>query len=274
MNDSVLGNVLSGAETEVHMAYCNPVGNDWRDLDYCPDYSKLYYILEGSGWIRIGEEDYYPQPGQLVLMPEGVSQSYSVIGGQPPFRKYWTHFGIRVGSLNLFKRLSMPCLCTVSDRNRVESTFAELVVHANSNALYAKVLAKAKLLELFSYYLMEVREEEIVLKSMASLERLTPILRYVDDHMDRDFTVNQLASLASLHPNYFIRLFKEQIGIPPIQYIVRSKIDKAKELLLRTTLNVGEVADRVGFQDMSHFSKQFKKIAGVSPSEFRKQNQV
>jgi AraC-like DNA-binding protein len=273
MNDSVLGNILSGAETEVYMAFCNPVGPDWKDLDYCPDYSKLYYIVEGSGWIRIGEEDYYPQPGQLVLMPEGVSQSYSVIDGQEPYRKYWTHFGIRVGSLNLFKRLSLPYLCTVSDRSLVESTFAELVVHANSNALYSKVLAKAKLLELFSYYLMELREEQLVLKNLAALERLLPILKYVHDHMERDFTVNELASLASLHPNYFIRMFKEQIGVPPIQYIVRSKMDKAKELLLRTSLNVGEVAARVGFQDMSHFSKQFKKIAGVSPSEFRKQNQ-
>jgi AraC-like DNA-binding protein len=65
-------------------------------------------------------------------------------------------------------------------------------------------------------------------------------------------------------------MFKEQMGVPPIQYILRVKMEKAQELLVQTEESVSEVARQVGFQDYSHFSKQFKKLVGLAPTEYRK----
>ncbi|WP_338554350.1 AraC family transcriptional regulator [Paenibacillus sp. KS-LC4] len=268
---SLLAYYLSHMQIELFIAHHNTVSTEWRDLDFTPDYSKFYFIEHGSGWLKIGDEEYAPVPGQLILMPEGVPQSYSVIKGSDTYRKYWCHFSAKVGEINLFKLLDMPYLCTAVDQERVRTIFAELVLYANDQTVYARLLAKAKLLELFSLFVMQQGEESISLKKAAVTQRLTEILSYIQLNSGSDITIQDLAQRACLHPNYFIRMFKEQMGVPPIQYIARLKIEKAKELLADSSLSVSEVAEQTGFNDLFYFSKQFKKIAGVSPTEFRKQ---
>ncbi|KQO18314.1 AraC family transcriptional regulator [Paenibacillus sp. Leaf72] len=268
---SLLAYYLSHMQVELFIAHHNTVSTEWQDLDFTPDYSKFYYIEHGSGWLKIGDEEYSPAPGELILVPEGVPQSYSVIEGSATYRKYWCHFSAKVGEINLFKLLDVPYLCTAADQERVRTIFAELVFYANDQTIYARLLAKAKLLELFSLFIMQQGEESISLKNAAATQRLTEILSYIHMNSGSDITIQDLAKRACLHPNYFIRMFKEQMGVPPIQYIARLKIEKAKELLADSTLSVSEVAEQAGFNDLFYFSKQFKKIAGLSPTEFRKQ---
>ncbi len=267
---SLLGYHLSNMKVELFTAQYDAVSPGWRDIDYTPDYSKLYYIVEGTGWVKIGDEQYYPQPGQLVLMPEGVKQSYSATAGQP-YTKYWCHFSAKVGDINLFKLLNMPFLLNAGPDKRLDAIFAEMVRYANSDEMYAKLLAKAKLMELFSHYIRLLGENVVSFTNPAAVERLDDILVYIHANIGREITIHELAERVCLHPNYFIRMFKEQVGVPPIQYIMRHKIEKAKELLAQTSFSVSEIADRVGFHDMFYFSRQFKKISGMPPSDFRKQ---
>jgi AraC family transcriptional regulator of arabinose operon len=270
---SLLSYHLSNLKVELYTAHFNTVTPAWRDIDYTPDYSKFYYIVGGAGRVKIGNEEYFPEPGQLVLMPEGVKQSYSIAEGEP-YTKYWCHFSAKIGDINVFKLLNLPFVCSVQPDERVRMIFAELVQHANSDAVYAKLLAKAKLLELVSYYIMLLEENTISFSNPATMERLDDILTYIHANLDQDVSIQELAQRACLHPNYFIRMFKEQMGVPPIQYIMRLKIEKAKELLAQSSCSISEIAERVGFHDIFHFSKQFKKIAGLPPSDFRKYGTV
>ncbi|MBP1905143.1 AraC-like DNA-binding protein [Paenibacillus turicensis] len=278
MNKSpALRNMLSNLELDLLVAHYSQVTPQWRDIDYCPDYSKLYFITEGTGWIRINGEEYYPEPGQLVLMPEDVVQSYSVAEGQP-YQKYWCHFNARIGHLEAFRQLRIPYICTVVDYGRTEKVFAELVQYANSEEVCSGLLAKVKLMELLSYYLLELAEgqmgkEQITIRNRTATTWLEPLLQYIRDHLDQDLTIQELATQVCLHPNYFIRMFKEQMGVPPIQYITRVKMERAKELLMQTEGSISEVACQVGFQDYFHFSKQFKKLVGMAPTEYRKYGQ-
>jgi len=132
-------------------------------------------------------------------------------------------------------------------------------------------MAKLKLMELFSHLIKNLDPEQIRLKNIRSIVKLSEVLSYIQQHIQKEMTVSELADVACLHPNYFIRIFKEHMGIPPIQYIARKKIDKAKELLVTTSHTVNEISYLLSFHDMFHFSKQFKKIAGLTPTEFRKQ---
>lgn len=274
---SALRNMLANLELDLLVSHYSQVTPQWRDIDYCPDYSKLYFITGGTGWIKIDGKEYYPEPGQLVLMPENVVQSYSVSEGQP-YQKYWCHFNARIGHMEAFRQLRVPYLCKVSDYGRIEKIFAELVQYANSEEVCSGLLAKVKMMELLSYYLLELAEgqagqETIALRNRPASSWLQPLLQYITDHLDRDLNIQELAEQVCLHPNYFIRMFKEQMGVPPIQYILRVKMEKAQELLVQTEESVSEVARQVGFQDYFHFSKQFKKLVGMAPTEYRKYGQ-
>lgn len=267
-NHALLTNYLSNLKVDLFMADYNLCSTNWRDIDYTPDYSKFYFICEGEGWLKIGDREYYPKPGELFLMPEGVKQSYSYISDRP-FQKYWCHFSAKVGDINLFRMLEMSHVCRVADPNVIQEIFSSLTDHMKSDAVYAHLLAKSKLMEIFSYYVMNINVDEIIFKNLSSIEKLSKILAYIDSHIEHNITIHELAEIAYMHPNYFIRLFKQQIGVPPIQYIARKKIEKAKELLISTQASVGEIAHDLGFSDLYYFSKQFKKNVGLTPSEYR-----
>ncbi len=270
INQALLTHYLSNLNIDLYMANYNLVTLEWQDLDYTPDYSKFYFICDGEGWIKIGDQEYYPVPGQLILMPEGVKQSYTSINNNP-FTKYWCHFSVRVGDIPLSDILELPHIWNVADTNTIRTLFEELTFQANSDAVYAKLLAKSKLMELLSHFLMNIDLADIVLKNWESTDKLLNVLTYIHDNIEQEITIQQLAQVAFMHPNYFIRLFKRQMGVPPIQYITHKKIEKAKELLLSTPYSVTDIAHLVGFKDLFYFSKQFKKISGMPPTDFRKQ---
>ncbi|MCL6606046.1 MAG: AraC family transcriptional regulator [Paenibacillus sp.] len=272
-NRALLTNYLSNLKVDLFMADYNLCSTDWRDIDYTPDYSKFYFICEGEGWLKIGDQDCYPKPGQLILMPEGIKQSYSYISGDP-FLKYWCHFSAKVGDINLFKILELSEVCINADPNVVKGIFSEITNYAKSDAVYAHLLAKGKLMELFSYFIMNIDLDGIIFKNLNTIEKLTKILAYIDSNIEQNISVHELAEIAFMHPNYFMRFFKQKIGVPPIQYITRKKIDKAKELLTSTPRTVSEIAEQLGFSDLFYFSKQFKKIVGLTPTDFRRQTPI
>ncbi|OMF02094.1 AraC family transcriptional regulator [Paenibacillus amylolyticus] len=272
-HQTLLTNYLSNLQVELFMVNYNRCDTDWRDLDYTPDYSKFYFICEGEGWLKIGDEEYYPAPNQLILMPEGIKQSYSAIN-ESPFLKYWCHFSAKVGGINLFQILKFPHICTIDQPELIQAIFSSILTYAKSDEVYAHMMAKSKLTELLSHYLMNLDLDQISFINVPVMEKLSTILAYIDSNIEENISVQDLAQIAYMHPNYFIRFFKQQIGVPPILYITGKKIDKAKELLACTPNTITAIAEHLGFSDLYYFSRQFKKHTGLTPTEYRKQQTV
>ena len=82
--------------------------------------------------------------------------------------------------------------------------------------------------------------------------------------------MKQLAAVACLSPYHFARQFKRATGLPPHQYVILRRVDRAKQLLQAgTNLSLAEVALRAGFSDQSQFSHHFKRLVGATPGQFR-----
>ena len=96
-------------------------------------------------------------------------------------------------------------------------------------------------------------------------------IRIIDYNYSTTITVEQIAKLLSLNTSYFSRIFSEQVGIPPKQYILNKRLDRAKELLIETNASIFEIANSVGYDDQLYFSRIFKRKTTLSPIEYRKQ---
>src|SRR5262245_24840880 len=100
--------------------------------------------------------------------------------------------------------------------------------------------------------------------------KLRAVVDYVEEHLDGSPTLEQLAAVARLSPNYFVSQFKRATGLPPHQYVIMRRVERAKQLLLAgTDLALAEVAAHAGFSDQSQLSHHFKRLVGVTPGQFR-----
>lgn len=100
---------------------------------------------------------------------------------------------------------------------------------------------------------------------------LLRLMDYVHNHLHQPVTLQDLASLAEKSPATLHRLFRRHLHISPAQWIADQRFEEARRLCRTTHLTATELADRLGFGDIYHFSKFFKRKAGLSIREYRNQ---
>jgi AraC family transcriptional regulator len=101
--------------------------------------------------------------------------------------------------------------------------------------------------------------------------RLRRLAELIEANLDGDLSLEMMAASVDLSPLYLIRAFKSAFGEPPHRYVLRRRIERAKDLLRTTDMPVAEVALAVGFSSQSHLSTWFQRIVGTSPAAFRRQ---
>ena len=106
-------------------------------------------------------------------------------------------------------------------------------------------------------------------RTMTTLEQLSSIRTYIDDHYDQPLTTTRLAQRAHLSRYHFIRLFRRFFQETPHQYLIRQRLDQAKYLLANSTLSVTDICFAVGFESVGSFSTLFHKSIGWAPSVYR-----
>src|SRR5262245_7291697 len=99
--------------------------------------------------------------------------------------------------------------------------------------------------------------------------KLRAVLEYIEEHLDAGLTLDQLAAVAHLSPCHFARQFKAATGLPPHQYVIARRVERARQLLQQGDHSLAEVAACTGFSDQSQFCNHFKRLVGVTPGRFR-----
>ncbi|SIQ37120.1 AraC-type DNA-binding protein [Paenibacillus sp. RU4T] len=266
--ESTLLELLGNLQIRVQVAHRTQCTADWRDLDYVPEFNRLYFIMNGEGWLKVDGRECFPKPGQLCLMPAFVKQSYSAVPDKPPFSKYWCHFNAGVGPFDLFQWIDAPLCIDAPDPQRMQRLFAELAELNARPSLVSLLREKAVMLEILSSFLESIPVQVLTHRS-EEMQRIRIIQDYVESHLQDSLSINDLAASLHLHPNYFISYFKKHFGMPPAKYISRKRMDMARKLLASTSLSVKDVAERTGYPDTHYFAKCFRKETGLSPTEYR-----
>jgi AraC family transcriptional regulator len=142
-----------------------------------------------------------------------------------------------------------------------------LEIDGTSSKLYADTMANFLVVHLLYRYSTS-KPALLQTSSGLSEKQLKQVIEYIHECLDRNVSLTDLANLLQLSSYHFTRLFKQSIGIAPHQYQIRCRIDRVKQLLLEKKLSLADIASEVGFASQGHLNYHFKRLVGVTPTEF------
>ncbi|MBW4580513.1 MAG: AraC family transcriptional regulator [Tildeniella nuda ZEHNDER 1965/U140] len=154
--------------------------------------------------------------------------------------------------------------------NVAKHLLSEVESGGATGTLYAESLMTALAARLVKQY-SNSRVLPCNYKGGLSRVRLHLILEFISEHLAEDLSLEQLAALCCLSQYHFCRLFKQSTGASPHQYLIRQRVERAKQLLLQSQLSIAEVAQTVGFNEQSQLTRHLKRATGLTPMQLRKQ---
>jgi AraC family transcriptional regulator len=146
----------------------------------------------------------------------------------------------------------------------------ELEAGYPSGRLYRESIAIAFATRLMSHHAACTLRVQSVDAGL-SAAKLQIIISYIQEYLNQEIRLHNLAQLVDLSEYYLCRLFKQSMGLPLHQYVIQQRLERAKQLLKRKDLSIAYIAQECGFNSHSHLGQHFKRTFGVSPMIFRSQ---
>lgn len=234
----------------------------WEDLD-------LWYLCAGRGYVDTPDGQFALIPGCCLLMRGGEAYEFFPEAGHS-FRHYWIHFDCldERGHMLANDRLILPARFHASE----ESAFLEGLVSRVVKAYWAEDQRVAALWLQAALCELQARELRGVGHQARDhqLERVERLRGKIDAEPQRDWSMEHLCQEFAGCRSHVYRAFVAYLGCSPQQYIIEARMRRARMLLTESGNNIGWIADQLGYRDVYFFSRQFKRVHGCSPSEYRR----
>lgn len=247
---------------------------------------ELSLFCSGSGIYSLPEKQYDFVKGDVFLFNSDEVHCITDIGTEETFDSLCVQFEPRI----LWSDKNFPesgeLLRIFFDRNsnfenRIERTNSQTALiceelialerELEEKKFNYHMIAKMKLYSILTRLIRSydyVKEETEFSANRETFSRLSKALRFIDDNLESDLKLDELAKLAAMNKSYFSTVFKQFNGISPWEYITIKRVEKAIELLKNTSLTKLEIAQRCGFNSSSNFYQQFRKVTGKLPKDY------
>lgn len=246
---------------------------------------ELFVMTEGTLYLTYNNENYTVSAGEFLLLPPLPAPNNHRRGLRPSRCSfYWLHF--ETGAPFVLKEVSenalQACACQLPEdticipRQGTAGNQEKIIVLMKQLQDAVKNLYKPVILnymstvilcELFSQF---YTKKEVLGKSRKTQKQIYhDIIDFVKLNINRNLKVSDVAAHFGYNEKYLSHLFGTVAGIPLKQFILTNKINAANFMLTDTNKSISEIAHALGFSDSHNFSRAYKKISGLSPSEYR-----
>ena len=235
---------------------------------------ELFYVYAGEGEYMVDNRRYPIRAGDIVVCNAGVLH-----GEEPSLVRQIHSYSVAITNVQFE---GLPPNCLIDSNTRPVVSCGQLAEHVGQlmQLLYMLSADMAHLNELCSSLacsvlllaqaLLRSRDRNAAIDEQEQPSVLAHRVRqYLDEHHNEQLTLREAAERLHISEYYLAHVFKQEFGIPPMQYVMKRRIGEAQELLMNTDLPIAEVADRLGYSSVCHFNAMFKKNVGLPPGKFR-----
>ena len=254
--------------------------------EHSHDYYEFYFFLEGDVSMVIAGKEMPIKPGDLMLMPPGVPHHALIKDNDKPYRRFvfWisqAYCNDLLAKSPDYVYLMQHAITSkeyiyhfdVIEFSALQSRLFTLLdeIHSDRFGRDAKVALSAE--ELILQINRSVYEQKNSQNEYESINTYHSISSYINDHLDEELTLDNIAEHFFLSKYYIAHLFQDNTGISVHQYITKKRL-LAVGAALRTGLNITKTYEAYGFKDYSSFFRAFKKEFGLSPKEYQQTHRL
>ena len=242
---------------------------DWNSNLHTHGCAELFFITDGHGRFRTQSEEFPVSIRDLIIINTNVPHTELSQADSP---LEYTVLGVE-GLETLAGAEGYTMLHLHSGWEELMSLL-ELILREARAALPGYERACGALLSVILIRLG--RQGEAALSGEPAGPRTSRecdlVRRYIDNHFKESLPLEQLAGLAHLNKYYLSHTFRREFGVSPINYLISRRIEESRFLLRETDHSLSLIAQMLGFSTLSYFSQSFRRVEGMSPMEYRKQN--
>ena len=254
---------------------------DWKHENFYLGEYELFVMTEGTLYISHNQERFTVNAGEYLILPpqnswrNGFKQAYCSF--------YWLHFTTAPGNIPMFvptgensdydnlpfaSYFTIPQTGKIPKLEKIVILMKQLqdLVKNNYPAIAIDALTTSIITELFG----QLSLASPIDTSLASQKQIyLDIMDYVKLNNNRNIRISEIADHFGYNEKYLSHLFAKLTGIPLKQYILNQKIDAANFMLTDTNKPISDIAKELGYPDVHNFSRMYKKVTGLTPSDFR-----
>jgi AraC family transcriptional regulator, arabinose operon regulatory protein len=230
----------------------------------------LILCVDGEGWFEIDGQYQIVRTNEALLIPCNVPHCYGA-SAHDPWSIHWVHFTGTSSDyyVRLWPRDSHTIAVAPETTATAKILFCECYDAFLGSFVLQRMLYVAETLHhLLGHLFFDNRAFSPALRT-SQFHSVHKTLDYLRLNLDRRLSLADMAEHARLSTSHFLRLFKDQTGYSPLDYFIHLKVQHACMLLSASEQTIREISLAVGYDDAYYFSRMFKKIVGVSPSEYR-----
>ena len=238
----------------------------YRNIRRSFDSFELFCVEEGSVELKNHSMTFTAHPGQLVLLDCYSPHSYYSKDG---WACYWLHFDGQVARA-FYRRITEAYGSFLFSLDQYSPAFLHLMNIYECFRLSRPIDEAGISSQITSILNSILRGAPQVKKDLPAQESVASAVAYISEHFRYPLSLNDLAQHAAVSPFYFTRVFRQETGYTPHQYIINTRIANAKFLLRTTEDSVKDIAIQTGWNSESTFCSAFRKGTGLTPSVYRK----
>lgn len=245
---------------------------------------EIYYLVDGERYFFIKDRSYLINKGDLVFINTFVLHKTSDTGRPDPETIIIEFDPGFIANNYLLSTTILDCLFSnnpvlrlpLNKRQFVESLLRNIIQEINKGDLGYELSIQSILQQLLVYAARNVTQNQLTKTphSNPTNIRIMEIVNYMNQNFPEGLSLESVGAAFQINPYYLSRLFRKVTGFTFIEYLNSLRIKEAQRLLRETDTKVITIANMVGFENQSHFGRVFKSIIGISPLQYRKNNNM
>jgi len=228
----------------------------------------IIFCFDGVGQFSTSTCQGMIKKGDILFLPKGIEHQYKS-SKKDPWSIYWVHIEGHLFEqfMDFIGTNRTNLILSVSNQIVFINEFEQLLATRNkSYQLNSFILAANIIKKIFALFTVNCNVEPKQLKQDFNLSKVTG---FMEENISQKINLQQIADSLKLSKFYFAKQFLQHTGVSPIRYFLELKIKHACKLLDESNISVKDVALKIGYDDPYYFSRLFKKIMGLSPTQYR-----